>query len=237
MSWRTNRAVLLLRNLGRAIGVNRILASLLGQGSGGYEDRFQVAMFGTIRPGDVVWDVGANVGLYSKKFSDAVGSSGKVFAYEPSPDNLQRLNEAVTSLGNITVLPVALGESEDIVVFEQGNDPLGATSRIVDEAVRESEGQVEIQLSSGDHLVSSGAVAIPNVIKVDTEGFELDVLRGIRQTLRHKSLRTICIEIHFGLLKERGLPNAPSDIEKLLVSSGFSLVWPDASHIVATRLN
>jgi hypothetical protein len=78
---------------------------------------------------------------------------------------------------------------------------------------------------------------MPNVIKIETEGFELDVLLGLRQTLQEKSLRTLCIEMHFGLLQERGLSNAPSDIEKLLVSSGFSLVWPDASHVVATRIN
>jgi len=226
--------VLLLRNLGRALGLNRLLASLLVGGN--YEDQFQVAMLGAIRQGEVVWDVGANVGLYSKKFSDIVGSSGKVFAYEPSPANLQRLNKAVASLANVTVVPVALGEREDVVVLEQGNDPLGATSRIVDKTGSESERQVEIQLSTGDRLVSSGAVAIPNVIKIDTEGFELDVLLGLRQTLQEKCLRMLCVEMHFGLLQERGLSNAPSDIEKLLVSSGFSLAWPDASHIVATRI-
>lgn len=223
-----------LRNLGRVLGLNRRLAFLLG--GEGYEDWFQVAMLSAIRPGDIVWDVGANVGFYSKKFSDIAGSSGKVFAYEPSPANLHRLNKAVASLGNVTVMPVALGDRKDVVVFEQGTDPLGATSRVVDKAARKSGRQVEIQLLSGDHLVSSGAVAMPNVIKIDTEGFELDVLRGLRQILQHKSLRTLCVEVHFGLLKERGLPNAPSDIEKLLVSSGFSLVWPDASHIIASRI-
>ena len=74
------------------------------------------------------------------------------------------------------------------------------------------------------------------MIKIDTEGFEWDVLLGLRQTLQEKRLRMLCIEMHFGLLQERGLSNAPSDIEKLLVYSGFSLAWPDASHIVATRI-
>lgn len=87
MSWRTNRAVILLRNLGRALGLNRLFGSLLSRR--GYETRFQEAMLAAIRPGDVVWDVGANVGLYSRAFSDIAGPSGKVFAYEPSPANLQ----------------------------------------------------------------------------------------------------------------------------------------------------
>jgi FkbM family methyltransferase len=234
MSWRTTPAVLLLRNLGRTLGLNRLLGNLLG--GGGYEDQFQLAMLGAIRQGDIVWDVGANVGLYSKRFSEIAGSFGKVIAYEPSPANLKRLNIAVASLVNVTVLPIALGEHEGVVVFKQGNDPLGATSRIVDKAAGGTEATVDIQLSSGDRLVSSGAVAIPNVIKIDTEGFELDVLLGLRHTLKQKALRVLCIEMHFGLLHERGLSNAPSEIEKLLVSSGFSIAWPDASHIIATRI-
>lgn len=234
MSWRTTRVVLLLRNLGRYLGLNPILGMLLGRG--GYEDRFQIAMLKAIRQGDVVWDVGANVGLYSKLFSNIAGFSGKVFAFEPSPVNLLRLNEAVTSLRNVTVLPVALGDREDFVVFAQGDDQLGATSRIVDNAAAETASQLEVQLTRGDHLVSSGAVAIPNVIKIDTEGFELDVLFGLRRTLLEKHLRIICVEVHFRLLKERGLSNAPSDIENLLADSGFSIEWPDASHIVATRI-
>ncbi len=232
MSWRTSGAVPLLRNLGRSIGLNRLLASFLGAG---YEDRFHLAMLGAIRQGDVVWDVGANVGLYAQKFSDIVGPTGRVIAYEPSPANLQRLNEAVGSRVNITVVPMALGQSEDVVLIEQGNDTLGATSRIVGKAVCGSGRQVEVQMSSGDYLVSSCAVAMPNVIKIDTEGFELDVLLGLKRTLMQKSLRMVCIEVHFGLLKEQGFPRAPSDIEKLLVSAGFSLAWPDVSHLVATR--
>jgi FkbM family methyltransferase len=234
MSWRTNQTVLLLRNLGRHLRLNRLIGSLLAGKD--YENRFQAAMLGSIRHGDVVWDVGANMGLYSKKFSAITGSTGKVFAYEPSPTNLQHLNTAVASLANVKVLPLALGKHEGVVVLEQGDDPLGATSRIVDKVDRRSERQVEIQLWSGDHLVSSGTVAPPNVIKIDTEGFELDVLLGLRRTLKEKRLRVLCIEMHFGLLKERGLSNAPSDIEKLLGSSGFVVTWPDASHIVATRI-
>lgn len=232
MSWRTSGAVLLLRNLGRSLGINRIAASLRG---GGYEDRFQAAMLGSIRTGDVVWDVGANVGLYSNKFSDIAGASGRVFAYEPSPANLRRLKEAIAVCGNVTVLPFALGERDDVVHFEQGNDSLGATSRIVDKSVKASNPLVEIRVVSGDQVISSGQAASPNVVKIDTEGYELDVLRGLRQTLLGRDLRVLCIEMHFGLLKERGLPNAPSEIEELLLSSGFALAWLDASHIVATR--
>lgn len=231
LTWRTNRAVLLLRNAGRILGINRIVASLWG---GGYEDRFQTAMLGTIRPGDIVWDVGANVGFYSKKFSDIVGTSGRIFACEPSPSNLLRLRDSIASRDNVTVLPFALGEREEVVRFEQGGDSLGATSRIVEKAAH-SDGTVDVRVANGDQMIASGEAAFPNVIKIDTEGFELEVLRGLRNSLRRRELRSLCIEVHFGLLKDRGLPNAPADIEEILGSSGFTLTWPDASHVFATR--
>lgn len=232
MSWRTNPFVLAMRNMGRSLGLNRVLGSLLR--GRGYEDRFQEAMFAAVREGDVVWDVGANVGLYSARFSNCVGGGGAVFAFEPSPANLLRLREAVASLPNVTVVPLALGDREDVVRFEQGDDPLGATSRVVDEPGNPG-GQVEVRLSTGDRLVADGVVAPPSVVKIDTEGFELDVLLGLRQALRSRNLRVLCIEVHFGLLEARKLANAPSEIERLLVSSGFSPRWVDASHIVASR--
>jgi len=233
VSWRTARPVLALRNLGRALGLNRLVGSWLVKGA--YEDRFQAAMIAAIRPGDVVWDVGANVGLYAGKFSDIAGPSGKVFAYEPSPANLQRLNEAVASRANVIVVPLALGRRDGVAAFEQGSDRLGATSRIVDDGKGDPGGRIEIRVASGDQLVSSGVVAIPNAIKIDTEGFELDVLLGLSRILNEDCLRVVCVEVHFGLLEGRGLPDAPSDIERLLVSAGFRVDWPDASHIVATR--
>lgn len=231
LSWRTNSAILLLRSAGRILGINRLVASLRG---GGYEGRFQAAMLGAIRPGDVVWDVGANIGFYSTKFSDIAGPSGRIFACEPSPENRAHLIKAVKSRDNITVLPFALGEHEDLVRFEQGADSLGATSRIV-EKTAQSVGTVEVRVANGDQIIDSGEAAFPNVIKIDTEGFELEVLRGLVRSLRRRELRTLCIEVHFSLLKDRGLPNAPADIEELLELAGFNLTWPDPSHIFATR--
>src|ERR1051325_8893506 len=100
MSWRTNWAIVGCRNLGRAIGLNRLLAS---RGRTAYEDRFQATMLRQVRSGDVVWDVGANQGIYSHKFSSLVGPSGKVIAIEPSPINAKKLSAFLSSLGNTQV--------------------------------------------------------------------------------------------------------------------------------------
>src|SRR5262245_26946910 len=87
-------------------------------------------MLEAIRPGDTIWDVGANVGHYSKVFSETVGSPGLVIAYEPSPHNREALQKVVGCLENVHVMPIALGDVRRAVYIEQGADRLGATSRI-----------------------------------------------------------------------------------------------------------
>lgn len=234
MSWRTSRFIIGLRNAGRYLGLNRLLERLLS--SKGYEHRFKNVMLSSIRPGDCVWDIGANIGIYSNMFSDIVGSEGQVFAFEPSQINFGALHESIQGRSNVTILPVALGDREGLVSFHQGEDAIGATSRIATGPHDEPSTQAQVALVRGDKLLDDGIALAPNFIKIDTEGFELEVLKGLTHILENVKLRAICVEVHFSLLNERGMADVPSKIESLLESFGFRCAWPDASHIAATRV-
>jgi FkbM family methyltransferase len=229
MSWRTHPIVTQIRTAARKVGLTVFLARILS--SHGYETAFEQDLFTEIREGDVIWDVGANVGLYTNKFAHAVGVSGTVFAFEPLPTIAQQLRENVSDIRNVSVNAVALGASCGIMRMQAGVDSLGATSRIVEGPAA----AIQIEMLTGDAAVHEGLAACPNVVKIDTEGFELDVLKGMGELLRNPGLRAIYIEVHFGLLAERGIPNAPAHIEKLLAAQGFRTRWVDPSHLAATR--
>jgi FkbM family methyltransferase len=234
MSWTTNSFVLMLRSLGRQLGLNRLLIAIMGQKS--YENKFFKALLPHLKDGDYLWDVGANIGYYTRLFADIVGSEGKVFAFEPSPKNFSNLLNNLKSFSNVILLPYGLGDKDGKVVFEQGRDELGATSRIVDNAVNAADTSQEIvDIYSGDHVVDGGRIDIPNVVKIDVEGFEFEVLTGMKKLLEDRKIRTLGIEVHFGLLKERGMSSAPRQIEVLLREAGFLCSWPDSSHIIALR--
>jgi FkbM family methyltransferase len=192
-------------------------------------------MLDEIRPSDCVWDVGANVGLYSSMFSRLVGATGKVFAFEPSPKNFARLTSAIGSLENVVLVPMALGDTAGRMAFAEGSDATGATSRVVGGAVDRTPTTVDVEVRRGDELILSTKADEPDVIKIDTEGFELEVIRGLNQTLRRPKLRALFIEVHFALLQDRGLAGAPAQIERELEACGFGCAWPDSSHIAATR--
>lgn len=229
MTWHTNPAVIGLNNTARRLGLTRYLSGLRGAQS--YERAFDDALFLALREGDVVWDVGANVGYYTKRFSEAVGPDGHVVAFEPFPATAERLRAQMEDTSNYSLQTLALGAEDGEVSMQAGDDDLGATNRIIAGA----EHGVAIRIATGDGLLGRNEVRAPTVIKIDTEGFELDVLRGMAGLLESPCVRAVFVEVHFGLLAERKQPKAPAEIERLLKSAGFATRWVDPSHIAAER--
>lgn len=117
----------------------------------------------------------------------------------------------------------------------QGEDELGATSRVLEaSAAAASAGAIQVEICRGEDLIKAG-LPPPNALKIDVEGFELEVLQGLGESLASPALRAIGIEVHFGILQGRGMGNAPQRIEELLKQNGYRLQWPDTSHLLAVR--
>jgi FkbM family methyltransferase len=233
MSLRTSSWAIRARAIGRRLGLNRLAARMVLRGS--YEERFGRALEKAIRPGDCVWDVGANVGLYSRLFASWTTDRGTVYAFEPSPANAARLRAVTAGVANVRVLECALGAERGHGLFAQGEDATGATSKLVGSSFAPAGAAIEVPIRTGFELVQSGEASSPNVIKIDTEGYELDVVRGLGPLVGSRGLRAILIEVHFGLLAARGMPDAPATIEALLTRAGFTVRWIDASHLEAAR--
>lgn len=228
MSLMSNRCVLQLRRAARAMGVPRLLGRLAKD----YESAFSKQLMSACRPGDTVWDVGANVGHYAISFSGWVGPSGRVFAFEPSHVNLSRLRSACRGLPNVELREYGLSDKAERARFLEGSDH--STSRIL------VPGEVaphdnEVELRTGDAVIQSGEADLPNVVKIDVEGHEFSVLKGLRAALMNRDLRSVFVEVHFGILDRSGRSDDPKHIESLLKRSGFELRWTDASHIQAFR--
>ena len=227
MGWRTSSPVIALRNIGRVLGINRLLVGAFPRG---YEANYNARLSECISPGDTVWDIGANIGLYTVQFANLVGASGLVVAFEPSTVNFLRLAHTCQSLRNVELQPFGLGKADGNIRFHQGADDLGATSRVCEAG---EPGEV-VEIRVGDDLIAKGLSA-PNVIKLDVEGFEGEVLTGLSKRLLSPELVAVGVEVHFGILHDRGLGSMPRQIEQMLRDVGFRIDWPDVSHILATR--
>lgn len=188
-----------------------------------YEARYSAAIARCIRKSDNVWDVGANVGYYALSFSDQVGSSGRVFAFEPSPLNLAHLRQRAIATENVVVLPFGLSEVRGRLFFRENR------------SLSDADETITVSVRTGDEVILSGEAAFPNIIKIDVEDHELEVLLGLSAALRDPRLRSVFVEVHFAILQQRGMRAAPRQIEQTLIAKGFRISWSDPSHMQALR--
>lgn len=148
--------------------------------SGDNELPVQEALRQHVRPGAVFYDVGANVGFFTVIGARLVGPRGRVYAFEPVPDNAERVrrNAALNRLENVQVLQKAAaarsGSGELVLAAYAGGAAL-TTAAPPPDAI----GRMVVDLVRLDDLVAAGSVQAPAVVKIDVEGAELDVLEGM----------------------------------------------------------
>lgn len=133
--------------------------------------------------GDWVIDVGANVGHYTKRFSDSVGPSGRVIAVEPVPETFELLasNAALFENRNVTLLGTAASDKAGISGM---SIPAWSNNRNLKNfyraALDNSGGDFEVLTIALDDLSIDHPVKL---IKVDAEGHDAAVIRGLRKTI------------------------------------------------------
>jgi FkbM family methyltransferase len=230
--------VIFFRTLLRKLGVLSILRSTIFRPENNYEERFNKALLDSISPGDQVWDVGANVGYYTKQFIDRVHPDGGVVAFEPIPSCFQeltlRLSEDVLNK-KVSLYNVGLGETDGYVEFQISEDPTSPTNRVVESSISAGDKHIELPVHSGDSLLKKDGLKIPTLVKIDVEGYEEEVIKGISDILTSEDCKHIFIEIHFSILESRGKGYAPKLIVSILEKNDFNVKWVDASHIHAFK--
>jgi FkbM family methyltransferase len=145
-----------------------------------------------VKPGDVFYDIGANIGIYTLMAAARVGASGKVVAFEPHSPTLVRLlaNIAANGLeGVVSACNVALHREAGFFPFVYASAEAGASESQLSPATRDAAGKRVSELAelkyatSIDHLIDLGNFRPPNHIKIDVDGNELLILQGMVRLL------------------------------------------------------
>jgi len=180
---------------------------------GFYEEEVIEALVSRIRPGDCFWDVGANLGLHALTIKHLEPGTS-VYAFEPNPALSRLLAEvALANDVEVTVSPVALDEKAgpaEFFIFK-GNVGMSGLRNWQGDASAEV---IEVEKDTGDALASSGRVRRPNVIKIDAEGSEHSILKGMTALLAGQDLHTLVIE---------DSPDGMTPLKTLLRRAGFTL--------------
>jgi len=127
--------------------------------------------------GDVVFDIGAYVGDTALWFSKAVGSHGKVYAFEPEPHNFAKLkaNLERNKVTNVIPLQLALSENEGEMQVATG----GSSSTMT----QAGTGTL-VKVTTIDKFAEANKLPRVDFIKMDVEGHELKVLEGAHETIK-----------------------------------------------------
>jgi FkbM family methyltransferase len=152
------------------------LATLLG---GGWERAELEYASSLAKPGTAALDVGANVGVHTAVLASAVGSTGRVFAFEPEPTNLARLraNIAQNAFANVQIYPVAAAERTGQGVLHLSTDPMYHSLADIFEG-RTAGADIVVETRTLDEVWRTAGSPTVSYIKIDTEGTELSVLKG-----------------------------------------------------------
>jgi len=132
------------------------------------------------KPDSVVLDIGGNIGHHSLYLSTI---SGVVHALEPYEKVLAsfRKKVAINRINNLHIHPYGMGDSDEILTFNTPGDCNAGTGSFVG---NDNTGEkIDLQVRNADKVVSEINLDRIDLIKIDVEGFELNVLRGLKETL------------------------------------------------------
>ena len=168
-----------------------------------------------LEPGDVLYDVGANVGAYTLLAAVAVPGM-RVVSFEPSPANFAALCANVDLNGvsdRVIAVPLALGDRARSALLDRDAAVPGGSPRLGNAVP--AEAATKVLVDRLDDVIRRFDLPTPDHLKLDVEGGELDVLAGGERLLASGGVRSAMVELD----RERG-----SDVVDHLVSLGFELV-------------
>jgi len=180
------------------------------------------------RDGITFLDVGANIGYYTALAARAVGPNGRVIAIEPDPDSYHYLEQtiAANAVGNVQSFAVAASDTPAtlplyISADNRGDNRLYASS--------EDRPQVEVEARPLDALLQENKIGTVHLIKIDVQGYEPQVIAGLRETITTSPHLTLLTEFWPQGIAEAG--GDANDFLQTLRELGLTLheLRPDGS--------
>ena len=183
-----------------------------------YEPDLQRVIKDFIKPGWVVYDVGANIGYISLLLARAVLDSGHIYAFEALPDNFTRLQKNIRLNAfedRITAVHAAVIDASKPVTFMVG--PSNGMGKVVGSAGRQEVVYAQSLTVPGislDETVYQAGYPVPQAVKMDIEGGEVLALPGMRRVLQ---------EAHPLMLLELHGPESAQVAAQILRATGYRL--------------
>jgi len=183
-----------------------------------------------VKPGMVVFDIGANVGDYSSLLSKLVGESGKVYAFEPTSSIFQKLQARLTksNYNNTYIFKKAVYSEDTRIELHEFPDEYSAWNSIGKPKMQNPQRKTEyvpivktelVEAIALDSFCKEREIEKIDYLKLDVEGAESDALKGMVELLREKAIGFIQFEISQKMLE--GLNRTAKETFDILIEHGY----------------
>jgi FkbM family methyltransferase len=171
-----------------------------------------------VSTGDHVIDVGAHIGYHAIVAALAAGSAGGVHAFDPQPYNIDRIarNALHNAVENLVIVCAAIGHSDGVIRIPLQDQRDRARLSLAVKGPNDLPVSIEVPLLRLDSYMSRAKIDSIKLLKIDVEGFELEVLNGLGCRIHN------CSNIILELLEEQGT-DKEGQILDLLRNAGFEI--------------
>lgn len=171
-----------------------------------------------VTPGSCVIDVGAHVGHHALEAARAAGGTGRVFAFDPQPYNADRIGRhaVLNGLANIVAICAAVGDREAFIRLPMQSERDRSRLSIQEAGPGDEDAFVEVPLRRLDNFMADNDVSSVQLLKIDVEGYELEVLHGLGGS--HENCKNIILE-----MLEATAPERNKAVVSFLMAAGFEL--------------
>lgn len=183
--------------------------------NGSWEGELLQAVRPLVRPGAIVLDIGAHVGYSAVMFADWVGDSGRVHCFEPMPDHQKQLLRNLTVNGlerRVNIVSAAVTDGVGECPFFDSRLSNSGMSSLIGPEGRSSR---TVKTVSIDAWIANENAAEIAFVKVDVEGAEAMVVRGMIATLQRRRVAAVLIELHPHVVASTG-----ADVRRLFRQVG-----------------
>lgn len=201
----------------------------------GFKENSRENLYSNIKKEDIVLDVGANVGDVSMMASKIVSEKGYIYGFEPDPTNFLRLNKnlSLNNFQNIDVINKGIGDKKGRFSLSIIDDRNRGMNKIV--KTQSGTNTInEIDVIRLDDFVNERGLKKIDVIKIDVEGFEMNVLKGAEAIIK-KYQPILFIEIDDNHLKEQN--TSAKELVSLVKSLGYNITNAETNSNIDTDID
>jgi FkbM family methyltransferase len=199
-------------------GARRLGLHVASAGRLGIDLELDLARLTTVQPVSTIFDVGGNFGQTALRVASAFPAA-TIFSFEPVPTSFERLVHATKDNARIKAFNIAMGEGAGTATMHLTHSA-GSNSLV---RVDSATGAVDVRVDTVDGFADRHVAGTIDLLKIDVEGYELQVLRGASQRLREGRIRFVFAECVFSPNSE--MPHTSFfDLHRVLDAAGFCFV-------------